>query len=560
MHVKRFGWVAASALVLVSSACLAQPTPASASASAPATFTRVIVQMKPPAEPGLFVAASANPAAHIAAAHSASDVQAPRPLGIVGLATAEVSPAGLKALQADPKVLRVVQDRLSRPNLLETVHMVGADAKVLPQSGLSGGSGQVIAVLDTGVNTSHAFLAGKVIDEACFSTAQSATYKLQSLCSNGLEIQIGKGAAADCDGAIAGCGHGTHVTGIAVGGPINYETGQIRGVAPAARVIALKVYTRFDDPEACGALGVPCVLSFTSDQLRALDYVLRLSAKLNVVAVNMSLGSGSFSSACPEDALVEPVHKLAAKRIATIVASGNDALLGSVSSPACVPGVITVGAIDKHNALAVDFSNTSELVALLAPGDHVLSAARAGGFVYERGTSMATPHVAGAWAVLRQAWPDASVADILTALKRSGSTIVDARTGSTFAALRVNTAMSQLPKKPKPAQTAAPLAEFANAPPAKPASGASSTTAAPPAAPTRIIVQLPETAPAMAMSASALSSHVRSSIDASMKFVIRDRTIIIEDPKGIPAETQDRLRSRLGSEKIYEDRLSRPLK
>ncbi len=531
-------------LTVATSLAMAQPAPL----AEPAVRIRVIVQMKPPDIAGGLAAAMANPAMHLAFSYAAANVTAVRRVGVPGMATAEVTDAGLQALHADPQVLRVVEDRLSRPTLLQTVHIVGADASTLPSSGSTAGTGQVIAILDTGIASSHPFLKGKVIDEACFSTGESSLYRLRSLCPNGLDTQVTPGAAADCDAHVAGCGHGTHVAGIAAGGPIAIAGQSMRGVAPGARIMSIQVYTRFEDAATCAPQPAPCALSFASDQIRALEYVHRLSTKYRVAAVNMSLGSGAFSQSCPEDPLADVVAKLGARGIAVIASSGNDGLIGQVAAPACVPGVIPVGAVTKGNALAIDFSNASELVTLLAPGDQILSAVGSKDFAPKRGTSMAAPHVSAAWAILRQGWPAAKTSDIARLLQSGGTEVVDPRTGQRTPSIRIDVAHTMAKK----------LAQ-AGPPAAAPLAAAAAASDDTQKRPTRVIVEVPNSPEARTLSASDLRAKIQQAVGADAVVRLQNQRVIVEHAPGISAEAEARIKQILGSgTRTARDRLSAP--
>src|SRR6056297_1828385 len=118
---------------------------------------------------------------------------------------------GLDALLADPAVYEVHEDAWLRPSLAQSTQIIGA-----PEAWSQGftGTGQTVAVLDSGFETSHPFFGGRAVAEACFSTNQPGV--AQSLCPNGQEQQTGPGATAPCVG-IDGCEHGTHVAGIAMG-------------------------------------------------------------------------------------------------------------------------------------------------------------------------------------------------------------------------------------------------------------------------------------------------------------------------------------------------------
>ena len=148
----------------------------------------------------------------------------------------DASPAALDALEAlGPDVVGITEDRIVKPVLAESVPLIQAD-----QAWAAGydGTGMMIAVIDTGVDSTHPFLAGKVDAEACFSS--NIPGMSQSLCPNGLDQQIGPGAGAPCP--LADCLHGTHVAGIAAG----FDTTGVHtasGVAKGAHVMAIQVFS-----------------------------------------------------------------------------------------------------------------------------------------------------------------------------------------------------------------------------------------------------------------------------------------------------------------------------
>ena len=277
------------------------------------------------------------------------------------------------------------------------------------------GSGQVVAVLDTGIEASHPVFAGKIVAEACFSTVLSPLET--SLCPNNASSQIGTGAARNC-GVAGSCAHGSHVSSTAIGGLGNFDPGaHIKGVAPDARLIPIQVFTLFRDIAVCDGES-ECLRSYTSSQLGALNYIISLTFQFNVAAVNMSLGGSAQSGACDSDPRKTPIDTLRNLGTLTTISAGNEGLLGKVSSPGCISTAITVSSVNHtvpHSAV-----NHAPNVDVLAPGVGVFGAAANNSFSQKSGTSMAAPHVAGAIALLRSASPRATATQIETALKTSG--------------------------------------------------------------------------------------------------------------------------------------------
>jgi subtilisin family serine protease len=349
----------------------------------------------------------------------------------------EVGPAALQELEAASfLVKRVVEDRLHAPVLVDSVPLIGAD-----EAWARGfdGTGLVVAVIDSGVDSAHPFLAGKVVEEACYST--TTRRRSTSLCPNGTDEQVGPGAAADC--SLEGCWHGTHVAGIAAGNGTPSDLA-IWGVGRGASIMAVQIFSRFTRSADCGG-APPCIRAYTSDILAALERVYVLRTTHAFAAVNMSLGGGLFSSTCDTEPYKPFIDNLRAVGIATVVASGNDGATGQLSAPACVSTAVSVGATTKDDQVAY-FSNVAPFLSLFAPGDGIISSFAGGGFAMASGTSMAAPHVTGAWAVLKQAKPTASVDEILRALNDTGVMIADTRagTGTIRPRIQVDFALSDL--------------------------------------------------------------------------------------------------------------------
>lgn len=344
---------------------------------------------------------------------------------------AEVDVNTLARLMASPQVVSIEEDVAVPLALAESTALIGA-----PTAWASGvtGAGRTVAVLDTGVDKSHPMLAGAVVSEACYS---STTTQSQSLCPGGVASSTSAGAGMHCPTSINGCSHGTHVAGIVAGR--NDSVGG-KGVAPGANLLSIQVFSFFPASNA--------VLSYTSDQIKALERVYQLKDSLNIAAVNMSLGAGQYSSTCDTQlpALKAAIDNLRAAGVATVIASGNSGYTNAISAPACISSAVSVAA---HCDAGPDgsacgtgvggiasYSNVASFVSLVAPGSYIRSSVPGGGYAHYNGTSMAAPHVAGAWGLLRQLHPAISVGDGLTLLKAQGLTVNDTRPGGTVSGLK----------------------------------------------------------------------------------------------------------------------------
>jgi hypothetical protein len=235
------------------------------------------------------------------------------------------------------------------------------------------------------------------------------------------------------------------VAGIIAGADYTPGGPGFSGVARGASIIAIQVFSKFTG-NTCTNIGYtsPCALSYTSDQISGLERVYDLRTSFNIASVNMSLGGGQYTSYCDNDPLKLYVDDLRSVGIATVIAAGNSYYKNAISSPACISSAISVGATCDSATAGFgcdavddipDYSNISSLVSLLAPGSVITSSIPDNGYASWHGTSMATPHVAGAWALIKQLNPSASVDEVLAGLQNTGVLVDDLRSGGSVTGL-----------------------------------------------------------------------------------------------------------------------------
>nr|WP_239531361.1 S8 family serine peptidase [Micromonospora sp. PPF5-6] len=249
------------------------------------------------------------------------------------------------------------------------------------------GKGVTVAVLDTGVDVTHPDLAGRVAESRNFSEMPDADDKV---------------------------GHGTHVASI-IGGSGAASGGKYRGVAPDATLLSGKVCEEYGCADSAILAGMEWA-----------------AVEKDADVVNLSLGGWNT----PEiDPLEQAVQTLTAQTgTLFVIAAGNDGADGSVSSPATADDALAVGAVDRDDELA-PFSSRGPRAGddalkpeITAPGVEIVAARAANGqigdpvgdsYVSLSGTSMATPHVVGAAAILAQRHPDWAAGQLKATLMSS---------------------------------------------------------------------------------------------------------------------------------------------
>lgn len=213
----------------------------------------------------------------------------------------------------------------------------------------------IVAVIDTGIDYQHSDLKANVID--------------------GVSLVVGEKDFRDENG------HGTHVAGIIA------ADGKILGVAPKAKLLAVKVLNKY---------GVGSLKSVVQGLSWARKWKGKKGEKVNVI--NMSLGS-----ILPDALLHKEIIAAVNSGITVVCAAGNEGdkkeETVEISYPAFYPETLAVGAVDLHTGIA-SFSNSNPYIDIVAPGVDTYSTYPGNRYVKLSGTSMASPHIAGAVALI----------------------------------------------------------------------------------------------------------------------------------------------------------------
>ncbi len=319
---------------------------------------------------------------------------------VVPSAVVVVGQAGFDALRANQRVAAITLDRAFPADLDVSTGIIDSDllnaAGVLGDNfeGSSGGPFEV-AILDSGVDNQHTAFTGRIVAQACFSAGAD--------CPNGMTSQIGGNAGDNCTFSTQ-CDHGTHVAGIAAGAPY---TGGHEGVASGARIVAIQVGHSDATSPGCTVLR-PCWRYFFSDLNRGLEHTFDLAdGGRNIAAVNVSLGGPLYTTeaACGADFPTTQglAANLEAEGVAVVAAAGNNGSTTQVTFPGCLPSSYAIGATDDFDAPA-GFTNSGPPLNWWAPGVGIRSAVPTSptGTAEKSGTSMAAPHVTGAFALLSE--------------------------------------------------------------------------------------------------------------------------------------------------------------
>lgn len=273
------------------------------------------------------------------------------------------------------------------------------------------GRGVRVGIIDTGIAPNHPDLEGKVKAFHDFTAAKNPTVRDDH-------------------------GHGSHVAGTIAGG---LQSGTAIGVAPGADLIIAKGFTAGGASTEAGLLESLQWMADPEEQAGALTP--------KIISNSWGL-PGSVSAKDPmTDPFCMAVKKLNEMGIVSVFASGNSGPTAeTVRVPGACPDALTVGATDANDRIA-SFSSrgpvkwkTLTLVKpdVVAPGVDIYSVAAKGGYTNMSGTSMATPHVAGALAVLAQAHPEATATELKEMIKESSVDLGPQGDDSVYGAGRID--------------------------------------------------------------------------------------------------------------------------
>lgn len=288
----------------------------------------------------------------------------------------EINRAALQRLAEDPDVEAIFEVPVLKVSLSDSVPLINANNMHLIQAaGINlTGEGEAVCVIDTGIDTDHpAFVSpGKIAAQHCYCYINNVA------CCQG---------SAESESAEDDHGHGSHCANIAAGNGSAYQ-----GVAPNAGIISIRVC---NNEGKCDGAGM----------LAAIDWCVDNASKFNISAISMSIGDeGEYDSTdCPDFGFLQAINSARAAGIMIAIASGNDNYGSGVAWPACIANATAVGASTKSDQMASYTNTGGDRLDIIAPGDSIWSASKNGGYVTDSGTSMAAPHIAGAYLLMAQA-------------------------------------------------------------------------------------------------------------------------------------------------------------
>ena len=302
-------------------------------------------------------------------------VQADRVFTTAQAMSARVGRSDLESLLNDPDVEYVYLNREVTTMLDMSVPSIRAPQvwdSLLGAASITG-KGTSVCVIDTGVDYTHPHLGG------CAPTNDINDGSCEKVIG-GYDFVNDNANPMDDEG------HGTHVAAIVASDNDTY-----RGVAPDAKIVAVKSL----DSGGSGSI---------ANVIAGIEYCTAMREEYNISVISMSLGGGVYTGNCDRFAEREAIDAAIEEGILVVAAAGNnfqtDSKLG-VSAPSCMSNAMSIAATD--NALSLtSFSKRDIFVDLAAPGQSIQAAQMLGNVISKSGTSMATPHVAGAAVLVRE--------------------------------------------------------------------------------------------------------------------------------------------------------------
>ena len=350
------------------------------------------------------------------------------------------------------------------------------------------GSGKRIAIIDTGVARSHPVFSGRVSSEACYS---SGTYSLiGDICNAGSYGSTTTNSGGPCDDD-PDCypGHGSHVGTILAGNSVSPGGGvpSLKGIAYQSQLISVMALSRVDLNSSICGIQDPCYRFFESNVAAALSHIRGLTPK-NIASVNLSISLGTSAShfvsgTCDSSwpLIRDAVNLLVGDGVAVVAGSGNSggAYPNKMTAPSCLSNVTSVAATSKSSNTFQSWSNAASTLNMLAPGggntyNYTTSDCRSttpypynvtgpfvitdgiwagyyrpsictSGYIRDSGTSMSSPHVAAAFALMEQKYPDASPTGIADWIEDSGVSVSFSQSGTSYTRPRLSISAAMSP-------------------------------------------------------------------------------------------------------------------
>ncbi len=311
----------------------------------------------------------------------------------------------------------------------EKMHLVSTQNLSLNNQPLSyklgkQGSGTSVVVIDNGVD----------FTKPTFGPCTSAGIPSASCRVIASQVQVTSNQFTGSRQAATNNDHGTNVAGT------------VLGVAPASKIISFNVFDT-----AGGA--------YSNDIISAINWGISNQSAYNIAVISLSLGgSDKFTSPCSSDWSASAITRAKNAGISVVVAAGNGGYSNGLSSPACAPDAVSVGAVYDSNEGSISwgtgctdtttaadkvvcFSNSASFLTLLAPGVKITSSG-----ITLSGTSQAAPHVAGAIAMLRAAFPSETASQLQSRLINARvPKVTDTRNNLSFPRLDLLQALASLP-------------------------------------------------------------------------------------------------------------------